>query len=66
MPPFFISANPLLTSILRILKTFAQYSLVIVRNPARAIAAQQFAKLNAVQEQILQALDIANPAAVFG
>lgn len=50
----------------RILKAFAQYSLVIVRNQAGVIVAQQFAKLNAVQEQILQVLEIANPAAVFG
>jgi transposase len=50
----------------RILKAFAQYSLVIVRNQAGVIVAQQFGKLNAVQAQILQVLDIANPAAVFG
>jgi transposase len=50
----------------RILKAFAQYSLVIVRDQAGVIVAQQFGKLNAVQEQILQVLEIANPAAVFG
>jgi transposase len=53
-------------TIRRILKAFAQYSLVIVRNQAGVIVAQQFAKLNAVQEQILQVLEIAHPAAVFG
>jgi len=53
-------------SIPRILKAFAQYSLVIVRNQAGVIVAQQFGKLNAVQAQILQVLDIAHPAAVFG
>jgi len=50
----------------RILKAFAQYSLVIVRNQAGVIVAQQFGKLNAVQAQILQVLEIAHPAAVFG
>jgi len=50
----------------RILKAFAQYSLVIVRNPAGVIVAQQFGKLNPVQAQILRVLEIANPAAVFG
>lgn len=50
----------------RILKAFAQYSLVIVRNQAGVIVAQQFGKLNAVQAQILQVLEMAHPAAVFG
>ena len=50
----------------RILKAFAQYSLVTVRNQAGVIVAQQFGKLNAVQAQILQVLEIAHPAAVFG
>jgi len=49
----------------RILKAFAQYSLVIVRNQAGVIVAQQFGKLNAVQAQILQVLEMAHPAAVF-
>jgi len=50
----------------RILKAFAQYSLVIVRNQAGVIVTQQFGKLNAVQAQILQVLEMAHPAAVFG
>jgi len=50
----------------RILKAFAQYSLVIVRNQAGVIVMQQFGKLNAVQAQILQVLEMAHPAAVFG
>jgi transposase len=50
----------------RILKAFAQYSLVIVRNREGVVLGQQFASLNAVQAQLLEVLGILHPAAVFG
>jgi len=50
----------------RILKAFAHYHLVIVRNREGTVLGQHFAKLNAVQEQILDILSIPNLAEVFG
>jgi transposase len=50
----------------RILKAFAHYSIVHVRCSDGTMVGRQFAKLNAVQEQILDVLGFPYPAEVFG
>jgi transposase len=50
----------------RILKAFAHYSIVHVRRSDGTMVGRQFAKLNAVQEQILDVLGFPSPAEVFG
>ncbi len=50
----------------RILKAFAHYSIVHVRSSDGMLIGRQFAKLNAVQEQILDVLGFPCPAEVFG
>lgn len=50
----------------RILKAFAHYSIVHVRCSDGTMVGRQFAKLNGVQEQILDVLGFPNPAEVFG
>lgn len=50
----------------RILKAFAHYSLVLLRQPDGTVLRRQFATLNAVQAQILAVLGIPSPAAEFG
>ena len=50
----------------RILKAFAHYSIVHVRRSDGTMVGCQFAKLNAVQEQILDVLGFPCPAEVFG
>jgi hypothetical protein len=50
----------------RILKAFAHYSIVHIRRSDGVLVGRQFAKLNAVQEQILDVLGFPCPAEVFG
>ena len=49
-------------SISRILQAFSPYSLVQIRAPDGALVARHFAKLNAVQQQILTLLGLPAPA----
>jgi hypothetical protein len=53
-------------TITRILRAFAHYSIVHVRGRDGTLLGRQFAKLNAVQEQILDVLGFPCPAEVFG
>jgi transposase len=50
----------------RILKAFAHYSIVLVRNADGNLLGSQFAKLDAVQQQILDVLGFPSPADLFG
>jgi len=50
----------------RLLRAFADYSVVYVYQPEGALVARRFAQLTPVQAQILAILDIPSPAAVFG
>jgi transposase len=50
----------------RILKAFADYSVVYVYHPEGTLVARRFAQLTPVQAQILAILDIPSPADVFG
>jgi transposase len=50
----------------RILKAFARYSVVRIRNADGSLVARQFAKLDAVQQQILDVLGLPGPAEIFG
>ncbi len=50
----------------RILKAFAHYSIVLVRRTDGSLLDSQFAKLNAVQQQILNVLGFPCPAELFG
>ena len=50
----------------RILKAFAHYSVVRIRNADGSLVGRQFAKLDAVQQQILDALGLPGPAEIFG
>jgi len=49
----------------RILRAFAQYSIVHVRNTDGELIGRQFAKLDAVQQQILDVLGTPTPAELF-
>jgi transposase len=49
----------------RILKAFAHYSIVHIRRSDGVMVGRQFAKLNAVQKQILDVLGFPCPAEVF-
>jgi len=50
----------------RILKAFAHYSVVHIRRPDGSLVERQFAKLTAVQQQILDVLGLPAPAELFG
>jgi len=50
----------------RILKAFAHYSLIRFKEAGGKIVRRQFAKLNAVQQQILALLGLPEPAQIFG
>jgi transposase len=50
----------------RILKAFAHYSVVRIRNANGSLVGYQFAKLDAVQQQILDVLGLPCPAELFG
>jgi hypothetical protein len=52
-------------SVPRILKAFAHYSVVHIRHPDGSLVGRQFAKLNAVQQQILDVLQVPYPAQLF-
>jgi transposase len=52
-------------SVPRILKAFAHYSVVHIRHPDGSLVGRQFAKLNAVQQQILDVLQVPYPAELF-
>jgi transposase len=49
----------------RILQTFAHYSIVHIRLPDGSLAGHHFAKLDTVQQQILDALGLPSPAELF-
>jgi len=49
----------------RLFKVFADYGLVQVRDEQEQMIGSRFARLNAVQEQILKALGLPRPAEVF-
>ena len=53
-------------SVPRILKAFAHYSVVRIRHTDGSLVGRQFAKLNAVQQQILDVLGLPYPAELFG
>lgn len=53
-------------TVLRILKAFAHYSIVHVKRADGNVARRQFARLNDVQQQILDVLGLPSPAEVFG
>ncbi|MBT9162048.1 MAG: hypothetical protein DDT27_00592 [Dehalococcoidia bacterium] len=50
----------------RILKAFAHYSVVYARSANRNLVKSQFARLNSVQQQILNVLRLPAPAELFG
>ena len=50
----------------RILRAFADYSLVLLKRADGRLVRRQFARLNAVQQQILDVLEIPYPEALFG
>jgi len=50
----------------RILKAFAHYGIVLVRNADGNLLSAQFAQLDAVQQQILDLLGFPGPAELFG
>jgi len=52
-------------SVPRILKACAHYSVVHIRHPDGSLVGRQFAKLNAVQQQILDVLQVPYPAQLF-
>ena len=49
----------------RILRAFAHYSIVHIRNTEGSLIGRQFAKLDAVQQQILDVLGTPSPAELF-
>jgi hypothetical protein len=53
-------------TVARILRAFADYSLVLLKRADGRLVGRQFARLNAVQQQILDVLEIPCPAALFG
>jgi hypothetical protein len=53
-------------SVPRILKAFAHYSVVRIRNADGSLVGYQFAKLDSVQQQILDVLGLPGPAEIFG
>jgi hypothetical protein len=50
----------------RIFKAFAQYGLVRVKGTDGTLIRHQFAKLDPVQQQILDVLGFPQPAEIFG
>ncbi len=50
----------------RILKAFAHYSTVLIRRTDGSLVERRFAKLDAVQQQILDVLDLPHPTEQFG
>ena len=50
----------------RILRAFADYSLVLLKRADGCLVGRQFARPNAVQQQILDVLEIPCPEALFG
>jgi hypothetical protein len=52
-------------SVPRILKAFAHYSVVHIRHPDGSLVGRQFAKLTAVQQQILDVLGLPYPDQLF-
>jgi transposase len=52
-------------TVARILQLFAHYSVVRIRYPDGTLAGRHFAKLDAVQQQILDVLDLPSPAELF-
>jgi transposase len=50
----------------RILQAFAHYSLVLIKCADGSLVRRQFAQPNAVQQQILNILDLPSPAELFG
>jgi transposase len=52
-------------SVARLFKAFADYSLVQVKNACGRVVESRFARLNAVQAQILELLGLAPPAELF-
>lgn len=50
----------------RILRAFAHYSVVYVQHADGRLARRQFAKVDAVQQQILEVLGLPHPAELFG
>lgn len=53
-------------TVARILRAFADYSLVLLKRADGRLVRRQFARLNAVQQQILDVLEIPCPEALFG
>jgi transposase len=53
-------------TVARILRAFADYSLVLLKRADGRLVRRQFARLNAVQQQILDVLEIPYPEALFG
>jgi hypothetical protein len=53
-------------SLPRIFKAFAHYSLVYLEQTDGSQMRRQFAKLTAVQQQILDVLGLPTPAEIFG
>ncbi len=49
----------------RLFKAFADYSLVLVKDEQGRTATSRFARLNPVQEQILNVLGLPEPAEIF-
>jgi transposase len=50
----------------RILQAFAHYSLVLIKRPDGRLVQRQFARPDAVQQQILNVLGLPSPAELFG
>jgi len=50
----------------RILKAFSHYAVVSIRRTDGGLVGRQFAKLNAVQQQILDVLELPHPSEIFG
>jgi hypothetical protein len=52
-------------TVARLFKAFADYSLVQVKDGEGRVVETRFARLNSVQDQILKALGLPQPAAIF-
>jgi hypothetical protein len=59
------SRDHLRPTVPRILKAFAHYSVVRLRHPDGRLIGRQFAKLNPIQQQILDVLGLPDPAQLF-
>jgi hypothetical protein len=58
--------DPLKPTVPRLLRAFADYSLVLIKGRDGRLLGREFAQLNSVQQQILDCLGLPTPELLFG